>query len=94
MHHFQVLLSNTIAGKIWRQPRDHGLFKLMFTSVHLLSLEVSIKPEGVVCGPRHNSHALVLSHSLLKEVGLSLQGNVLHEVKWILYSIDLKKGHN
>lgn len=64
-----------------------NVYKCLFTQ----SLEVSIKPESVVRGPRHNSHALVLSYSLLKEIGLSLQGNVLHEVKWVFCFIDLNK---
>lgn len=63
---------------------------LMFKCPFPHSLEVCIKPEGVVCGPRHNTHTLVLSYPLLKEVCLSLQRNVLHEVKWVLYPIDLK----
>lgn len=51
--------------------------------------EVSVQPEGVVRGRRHHAHPLVLAHPLLKEVGLSLQGDVLHEVKRVLHSVDL-----
>lgn len=51
--------------------------------------EVSVQPEGVVCGARHHSHPLVLAHPLLKEVGLSLQRDVLHEVKRVLHQVDL-----
>ena len=54
------------------------------------ALEVSIQPEGVGCGARHHTHPLVLPYPLLKEVSLALQRNVLHEVKWILHSVDLK----
>lgn len=74
-------------SQVWIASSSVNVHKCPFTQ----SSEVCIKSESVVCRPRHNSHALVLSHSLLKEVGLSLQGNVFHEVKWVLDFIDLKR---
>merc|ERR550534_1275247 len=62
------------------------------TSVSLCSprsLEVCVQPEGVVCGPRHDPHPLVLPNTLLKEVGLPLQGDVLHEVEGVLHFVNL-----
>ncbi len=53
------------------------------------SSEVGIQPEGVVCGAGHDAHPLVLAHPLLKEVGLSLQRDVLHEVEGVLHPVDL-----
>lgn len=52
--------------------------------------EVCVQPEGVVCGARHHAHPLVLAHTLLKEVGLSLQRDVLHEVEGVLHPVDLQ----
>ena len=51
--------------------------------------EVGVQPEGVVGGARHHAHPLVLAHSLLEEVGLALQRDVLHEVKGVLHAVDL-----
>lgn len=51
--------------------------------------EVSVQPEGVVGGARHHAHPLVLAHALLKEVGLPLQRDVLHEVKGVLHPVHL-----
>lgn len=53
--------------------------------------EVSIQPERVVCGARHHAHPLVLAYPLLKEVGLSLQRDVLHEVEGVLHPVDLQR---
>lgn len=53
--------------------------------------KVCVQPEGVVRGARHHTHPLVLAHSLLKEVGLSLQRDVLHEVKGVLHPVDLHR---
>ena len=39
----------------------------------------------------HDTRLLVLSYSLLKEIGFPLEGNVLHEVKWVLNIVDLQK---
>lgn len=54
------------------------------------SSEVGVQPEGVVCGAGHHAHPLVLAHTLLKEVGLSLQRDVLHEVEGVLHPVDLQ----
>lgn len=53
--------------------------------------EVGVQPERIVCGARHHTHPLVLAHPLLKEVGLSLQRDVLHEVEGILHPEDLQR---
>ena len=53
-------------------------------------LEVSVESECVVCGARHDPHPLVLSYTLLEEVGLPLQGDVLHEVEGVLHLVDLR----
>lgn len=53
--------------------------------------KVSVQPERVVRGARHHTHSLVLAHPLLKEVGLSLQRDVLHEVKGVLRPVDLHR---
>lgn len=63
---------------------------MMCVLVPLCPLEVCVQPEGVVRGPRHDAHPLVLAHSLLKEVGLSLQGDVLHEVEGVLHPVELQ----
>ena len=55
------------------------------------SSEVCVQPEGVVCGAGHHAHPLVLAHTLLKEVGLSLQRDVLHEVEGVLHPVDLQR---
>lgn len=60
-------------------------------ALRLSLLKICIQSESVICSSRHDTHALVLAHSLLEEVGLALQWNILHEVKRILHSIDLEK---
>lgn len=56
-------------------------------SVHL---KFGIQGEGVVCGIRHDSHPLIFTYSLLKEIGLAFQRDVFHEVKRILRFVYLK----
>lgn len=59
-------------------------------------LEVCIECEDVFRFFRHDASLLVLSYSLLKEVGFAFQGNVLHEVKRILHIVHLtpeERGH-
>ena len=53
--------------------------------------EVGVQSEGVVRGARHHAHPLVLADPLLKEVGLSLQRDVLHEVEGVLHPVDLQR---
>ena len=53
------------------------------------SLEICIQGELVVLLVGHDSGLLVVADSLLEEVGLSIQRDVLHEVKWILDIVDL-----
>lgn len=55
------------------------------------SSEVCVQPEGVVRGAGHHAHPLVLAHALLKEVGLSLQRDVLHEVEGVLHPVELQR---
>ena len=52
-------------------------------------LEVCIESEDVLRFFRHDASLLVLANSLLEEVGFAFQGNVLHEVKWILHIVHL-----
>lgn len=55
-------------------------------------LKVFLKRELVVCcGLVHYSHLLVFSNLFLKKVCLAFQRYVLHEVKWVLSMVDLKK---
>ena len=58
------------------------------------SLEISVECEDVFRFLRHDSRLLVLSNPLLKEVGLSLQWNVLHEVKGVLNIVHLQREQN
>lgn len=53
-------------------------------------LEVGIQGKGILCRTWHHSHSLILAYSLLKEVSLPLQWNILHKVKWIFYFENLK----
>ena len=54
-------------------------------------LEVSVEGELVVLlVVGHDAHLLVLAHSLLKEIGLALERNDLHEVKGVGNLVHLK----
>lgn len=44
----------------------------------------SVQCEHIVHRISHDSPLLVLSNFLLKEVCLALQGDQVHEVKWVL----------
>lgn len=72
--------------KLLRVQRVHSVH----SCTQIESLKISIQSESVICGSGHDSHPLVLADSLLKEVGLALQRNVLHEVKRIFHFIDLE----
>ena len=39
----------------------------------------------------HDTSLLVLSYSLLKEISLPLERNVLHKVEWILNIVNLQE---
>jgi len=49
-----------------------------------LHLKVCIKSEHLILLLRHNSRLLVFTNPLLEEIGLSLQGNLFHEIEGIL----------
>ena len=53
-------------------------------------LEISIQSELVVLLVGHDPGLLVVAHPLLEEVGLSVQGDVLHEVEGVLDVVDLR----
>lgn len=56
--------------------------------------ELCIQGERVVCGLGHDSHPLIFTYSLLKEIGLAFQRDVFHEVKRILCFVYLKHTGN
>ena len=51
--------------------------------IHVTS-KVSIKCEHMILFLAHDTCLLILAHSLLKEICLAFQGDVLHEVKRVL----------
>lgn len=53
-------------------------------------LKFRIQGERIVCGLRHDSHPLIFTYSLLKEICLAFQRDVFHEVKRILCFVYLK----
>lgn len=54
--------------------------------------EVCIEGEFRVHRACHDPESLIFCDSLLKEVGFPLQGNGLHEVKWIFCIVHLIEG--
>ena len=53
--------------------------------------EIRIESKHVVSLPVvHNSSFLIFPNFLFKEVGLSFQGDVLHEIKWIFNVVHLE----
>ena len=70
-------------------------FSLHFYGIQEIGLEIFICFEYMFWCSRwlsaHYSWLLIFCYSLLKEICLSFQGNVLHEIKWILNIVDLSK---
>ena len=60
-------------------------------SLNKVRLEVSIKGEFVVLFGSHNTHLLIFSDTLLKEICFSFQRNMLHEVERIACLVNLNK---
>ena len=70
-------------------------FSLHFYGIHEIGLEIFICFEYMFWCSRwlsaHYSWLLIFCYSLLKEICFSFQGNVLHEIKWILNIEDLSE---
>merc|ERR1719204_351058 len=69
-----IAVSDGIFDVVWSQvcaPRTHS------------TLEVHIQREGVGFSIGHHVGFLILTHSTLEEVGLSLEADHLHPVEWV-----------
>ena len=89
----KIFLSKEVTSRSWILDTETPWHSCGPWALPVLDLasELLLQREGIegVGGAGHHSRLLVLAHSLLEEVGLALQRNQLHPVKWVAGSENL-----